>query len=202
MEQWKSLNFLGYPNYEVSDKGRVRSITYKDKRGRIWYGRILKLSNHKGYLMAQLRANGITKGMLVHRLVAKAFLPNPNNLPQVNHINECKSDNAVSNLEWCDHVTNCNHGTRNKRISEATKGEKAYHYGKTGIDSPSSKYVYCIELDKVFFGCREAERCLRKLGYKANGKHIASCCRGDRKTNAGLHFRFATEEEIEEELIK
>ena len=98
--------------YEVSDQGRVKSIGYGKER-------ILRpVRNNNGYLLVGLRKNREQKWYLVHRLVAQAFIPNPDNLPQVNHKDENKTNNSVQNLEWCDRKYNCNYGTRNQRISK------------------------------------------------------------------------------------
>ena len=98
--------------YEVSDQGRVKSIGYGKER-------ILRPGrNTCGYLLVGLRKNREQKWYLVHRLVAQAFIPNPDNLPQVNHKDENKTNNSVQNLEWCDRKYNCNYGTRNQRISK------------------------------------------------------------------------------------
>ena len=90
-EQWKVI--ADHPTYSVSNTGQVRN----DKTEHI-----LKLNTHrKDYTRVNLYQNGKRSNLLVHRLVAIAFLPNPNNYPSVNHINEVKHDNQISNLEWC-----------------------------------------------------------------------------------------------------
>lgn len=91
-ENWKPIE--GYEGlYEVSDQGRVRNI----KRG----GRIMALSTvTHGYIVANLSKDGKTRSVLVHRIVAKAFIPNPENKEQVNHIDGIKSNNSADNLEW------------------------------------------------------------------------------------------------------
>ncbi len=113
-EIWKDIDgYEGY--YKVSNKGNIFSVE-RIARGRKWGGRTLQSSYHKhGYLHIALRKNGIKKNKLVHRLVAEAFLPNPNNFLEVNHLDEIKDNNELSNLEWCDTMYNVNYGTRNKR---------------------------------------------------------------------------------------
>lgn len=99
-----------YPNYEIEDDGRVWSIASNK-----W---LSQRTMKNGYSSVNLWKDGRYKSFLTHRLVAEAFLPNPNNLPQVNHINEDKSDNRVENLEWCSAEYNTNYGTRNGRVAE------------------------------------------------------------------------------------
>lgn len=130
-EEWRYIN--GYPNYMVSSLGNIKNIKS---------GKILKLRKEKKYYQACLCNNGKTKYVYNHRLVAEAFIPNPDNLPQVNHKDENPCNNSVyinedgtvnlekSNLEWCTQEYNLNYGTRNKRISEAYKGHKSWCYGK------------------------------------------------------------------------
>ena len=108
-EQWRPIE--GYEGlYEVSNLGRVKSL----KCGR---ERILKPQmKKKGYLQVGLRKEGKYKMFKVHRLVAQAFIPNPEGLPQINHKDENPSNNRVENLEWCDSKYNNNYGTHNERI--------------------------------------------------------------------------------------
>ena len=84
--------------YEVSNLGRVRRN-----------GKILKPYDNDGYLRVDLFKNGIVRKFLIHRLVAQAFIPNPKNLPQINHKDEDKTNNTVENLEWCDNKYNINY---------------------------------------------------------------------------------------------
>ena len=113
-EEWRPVD--GYENYEVSNFGRVKSLNYHrtDKEG------ILKPGKNKdGYLYVGLCRNGKMKYFKVHKLVAEAFLPNPECFEQVNHKDEDKTNNCVSNLEFCDAKYNSNFGSRNKRIASA-----------------------------------------------------------------------------------
>lgn len=90
-------------------------------------------SNAQGYLTAVLSKDGHSKKFLVHRLVAMAFLPNPNKYDCVNHKNEVKTDNRVENLEWCSREYNNNYGTRNARISEKHCGSHRSHIQVTNM---------------------------------------------------------------------
>lgn len=122
MEEWKDIDgYEGY--YQVSNIGRVRSLDrivpgYHTDSFTV-HGRILKpIKCINGYDQVQLHKFGTSKPVLIHRLVAKAFIPNPDNLPEVNHKDENTQNNNVSNLEWCTSKYNANYGTRNKRCYE------------------------------------------------------------------------------------
>ena len=108
----------GYPGYQISNLGRVWSI----KTQRYLKGTV----SMSGYVYVHLTAaNGKHKKERLHRLVAIAFLDNPDDLPQVNHLDENKLNNCVDNLEWCDAKSNNNYGTRNERISSTRRKNNA-----------------------------------------------------------------------------
>jgi hypothetical protein len=110
-EEWRPI--IGYEGlYEVSDLGNVKSLNYKGTRQE----KLLKVGkNHKGYLYIILCKKGLKqKNFKVSRLVAKAFIPNPNNLPQVNHLDGDKINNKVENLQWCTNQGNRDHAVENK----------------------------------------------------------------------------------------
>ena len=118
-EVWKSIP--GYPNYEVSSEGRVRSLgrweNTKHGGRRYRKGRILKLVNRgRDYQCVGIFNENGHKLAAVHRLVAEAFIPNPDNLPCVNHKDEQPSNNVVTNLEWCSYEYNNSYGNHNMRI--------------------------------------------------------------------------------------
>ena len=120
-EVWKDVD--GYEGfYQVSNKGRVRSVDRRDPRGHRRRGRMLKPGcNSSGYLIVALYKNGKSKTKDVHRLVARAFIPNPESLSHVNHMDEVKDNNELSNLEWCTHKYNMNYGTLIERISKKVR---------------------------------------------------------------------------------
>ena len=116
-EIWRPIE--GYDGrYEISNFGRVKSYAQDRKPGKIKTGH----PTYKGYRTILLYdGNGGSKWCPIHRLVASAFLENPENLPQVNHIDENKSNNRADNLEWCDNDYNVNYGTRNERAALANR---------------------------------------------------------------------------------
>ena len=158
MENWKSI--IGYEGlYEVSDQGRVKSL----KRGK---ERILKPAKQRwGYLQVRLCKNSQKKDFKVHRLVAEAFCPNPcpDKFDQVNHRDENKTNNAASNLEWCD-------AKYNKTYSE---GISVQQFNKQG------------NLLATYPSVREAERVTR-IGHS----HIIACCKGKFKSSGGFIWKF------------
>lgn len=93
-EIWKDVE--GYEGYQVSNKGRVKSLNFRHTGKE----RILKSNPDGGYCLVSLYRNGKRTSKKIHRLVATAFIPNPENKPEVNHINHNKRDNRASNLEW------------------------------------------------------------------------------------------------------
>lgn len=169
-EKWKDIS--GYPNYQVSNIGRVKSLNYK----RTGKEKILKpLKNKKGYLQVILYNLGKIKSMKIHRLVAAAFVQN-NSLfnNEVNHIDECKTNNCASNLEWCTTEQNCNYGTRNERIAKAR------------INNPKiSKKVKCLDTGIVYPSIQEIER---QLGF--NRVSISRCCNKKQKTSYKYRWEY------------
>ena len=175
MEEWKDID--GYVGlYQISNKGRVKSLHRLDRLGRPVQEKILKHGYNKdGYWQVMLSKNGKYKTFRVHRLVDKAFISNPDNLPEVNHIDENKENNNVENLEWCTREYNNNYGNRNKKDSE----KKKINY--LGTNNPSARKVKCVTTGEVFNTMKEA--CEK---YKVNTSHMCDCCKGKRKS-AGKH---------------
>ena len=133
MERWKDIQ--GYEGlYQVSSEGRVKSLERYDACNRLVEEKILKQIENSGYLYVQLSKCGTKKRFSVHRLVAENFIPNPNNLQQVNHKDENKKNNKVDNLEWCTSDYNLSYGTRIERIN---KSKEKY----LGVSTHNSKKV-------------------------------------------------------------
>ena len=185
-EIWKDIE--GYEGlYQVSNLGRVRSLT-RNRRGRNnapnpIQGRILKQHTCFGYCYISLCKNRKYKGFRVHRLVAHAFIPNPDNLPQVNHKDENKTNNCVDNLEWCTQEYNQNYGTINIRKSQ-----------KQLNDKNKSKVVLQYTLDGTFIKeWKSTMDVQRNLGFAHT--HISECCRGKQANYAhGYIWKYKKEE--------
>ena len=144
-EIWKEIK--GYEGkYKISNWGRLKSYA-QNKTGKISCGSPQK----KGYLAVTLYDNkGNRQTYKIHRLVAEAFIPNPNNYPQVNHKDENKNNNHVSNLEWCTNEYNYHYGTRTQRVAESNRCCKT-----------TSKAIYSIDSNgniEHFDSIGEAER--------------------------------------------
>ena len=172
-EEWRTIK--GFEKYEVSNYGRVRSkdrvVIRNDGHKLTLKGKLLKpITDHKGYVNVSIyNSNGI-KISHVHRLVAIAFIENPNMLPQVNHKDGNKKNNNVNNLEWCDNEYNqlhaIAHGLR--------KTENVIQYDKKGN--------FIKEWDNA--------TSVKKALNIDNG-HIGLCCKGIRKTAGGYIWKYA-----------
>lgn len=152
-----------YENYLISSNGKIYSLKSK---------KVLKpIIQDNGYSYVTIHNNKIQKMFRLHRLVAETFIPNPNNLPQVNHKDENKQNNKVENLEWCTAKYNMNYGTRKERVAEMFS-KKVYQYTLDG------------ELVKVWSSTMECGR----NGY--NQSKIVSCCNGKRKSHKGYKWNY------------
>ena len=178
-EIWKAV--VGYEGlYEVSNYGRVRSLI-KKTRIRNKDGLMKFKYDTQGYYRVNLTKNGKPKTELVSRIVAKAFIPNPDNLPQVGHEDDNRNNNSVSNLYWTDALENNHHNGKmarfqkkhNKKIGEISKTLSIPVIG-TNIETGEE-----IRFDSM----QEAQR----NGF-INGK-ISQCCNGIRKTHKGYTWR-------------
>lgn len=186
MENWKDIK--GYEGfYQVSDLGRVKSLErdvfnqHGTVNRHIEEKILVPVSSNRGYSFVNLHKNGKSKIILVHRLVAMAFIENPENKPQVNHIDEVKTNNAVFNLEWCDCQYNINYGTRTERMLQNRRSFKLEN-------NPRAKAVFCEELNKKFDCAKRAEE---ELGISVSS--ICQACKGKTKTAGGFHWKYADE---------
>lgn len=180
MEELRDIE--GYEGlYQVSNMGRIRSLdtimTFLTKAGyyntRARKGRILSLQkNSSGYRHVLLSRGGIHKSVMVHRAVAMAFIDNPDNLPEVNHKDEDKSNNSVNNLEWCTPKYNANYGTRNKRCYPINQVKPINQYTKDGIfikrwNCIGDAYrALGIDRSQIISVCKHKKECITAGGYK------------------------------------
>lgn len=168
-EIWKPI--VGYEGrYEVSNKGRVRSLNFRNT-GKFGIRRLFQDSN--GYPILALYDGKSHKRERVHRLVARAFIPNPNNYPEINHKDENKSNNHVDNLEWCTSKYNTNYGTSIER--------RARKWSKPVIQ-------YSLKMEKLneFDSLTEA---LKFVGGKSISS-ITNSCQGLQKKAYGYIWKF------------
>lgn len=171
-EIWKDIEgFEGL--YQVSNMGRVRSLDRVDLQGRRLKGKVLAdKHNNRGYHTIDLCRDGNIEYKLIHRLVATVFLDKPDNLPQVNHKDENKENNAVSNLEWCSALYNDMYGTRNKRVAKA-------------LERPI--YVVTSSGHRYFF--ESARKAAKLLGLDRRAMH--RCLKDKHKHQHGFSFELA-----------
>lgn len=177
-EKWKPIE--GYAGlYEVSNLGRVRSVdritTMKNGVRRKTHGTVLKPAQGNGagnYLCVTLSKNGRMKKKLVHRLVASAFIPNPENLPEINHKDEDKTNNKADNLEWCDRRYNNLYGT--------AKARAAIKQGKPVLQKLDGKIVNAWPTAGMAAAFTDATQ-----------GGIDSCCRGEMSKSGGYEWEFA-----------
>lgn len=173
-----------FENYIIFDDGKIFS---KNRN------KFMKFSKSKrGDCKVILHSNGIPKAFAVHRLVAQAFIPNPNNLPQVNHKDENPSNNNVNNLEWCDAKYNINYGTCIERRSKSRIGSKLSQNTINKIIESKKQfakkvYQYTLEneLVSVFDSIRQASK---NTGTPRDG--ISRCCNGLFASSYGYKWSF------------
>ena len=207
------------PKYKPKDIPSYEGLYGITKDGKIYnlkYKRFLKAASDKdGYLRINLSKNGQKVSYRVHRLVALTYIPNPNNYPIINHKDENKQNNNVSNLEWCTHKYNTNYGTaiqrqseklkgrkfteeHIKRLSESHKGHKTSKETRNKIskankgkrmseNNHNSKKIICIESGRVFDCISDA---LEFMGKDRRNSAIGECLKGRTRTAYGYHWEY------------
>ena len=169
-EIWKPIQYDGY---EISNFGRVKSYKYDKVNGKL----MKPYLDTKGYLQIDLSLDGRKRNnrvhLAIHRLVAQAFISNPNNLPQVNHKDEDKTNNCADNLEWCTNKYNCNYGNHVENIAKKTRMQ-----------------IYSIDENgnvEYFDGVRAAVRILSN-GKKNSSAQISKVLDKPNMTYLGRHW--------------
>ena len=208
LPKYKPKDIPGYEGlYGITKDGKIYNLKYK---------RFLKAASDKdGYLRINLSKNGQKVSYRVHRLVALTYIPNPNNYPIINHKDENKQNNNVSNLEWCTHKYNTNYGTAIQRQSEKLKGRKfteehikrlsESHKGykpseetrnriskankgkRMSENNHNSKKIICIESGRVFDCISDA---LEFMGKDRRNSAIGECLKGRTRTAYGYHWEY------------
>lgn len=182
-EIWKTIE--EYPDYMISSMGRVRSLDREilnrwGNNYRLIKGKILKPALDR-YLRVSLSKNGKSKTFTIHKLVAKHFIPNPNNLSEIDHINTDKTDNRVENLRWVTHRENQN--------NTVTKS-------KMKLNKSKSKPIIQFSLDGEFIkrwnSCSDIKR---ELGY--NQCSISACCRNMKSYHTAYGYIWGFEKDYE-----
>ena len=199
VEEWRDIvieqNGVVYDYtglYQVSNYGRVRSLNYRGNGG----VEVLKPAlDKKGYKRVTLFKNKNRHILQVHRLVALMFIPNPDNLPCVNHKDETPGHDWVENLEWCTYEYNLNYGTRSEKASKSLKDREfseetkhkmsENHADVRGEKNPRARKVICVETKQIFDTLKQAgEWC------NISKENICQCCKGRQKTAGGYHWKY------------
>lgn len=178
MEKWREI--VGYEGlYQISSYGRIKRVKHwknqRTSRKNKYYNyrelpeKILSPYKHGRYDAISLSKDRKVTTYLVHRLVAKAFIENKNNYPEVNHKDCDGHNNNVDNLEWCDRTYNINYADRTKKAAEAIE-----------------KKVVCVETGETYASGAKAA-----LATGLQKSKISLVCNGKRTTTGGLHWRFA-----------
>ena len=206
-EEWKKI--AEFPNYSVSNMGRVRNDRKNTLMGNSY--------DSKGYYRVALSKNNKRHARRVHRLVAMAFIPNPQNKEQVNHLDGNKTNNVVSNLEWCTNQENQDHyweyldnGNRSKKISKRVKEaykknpnlsvQKRIAFQKNkakiieGTKLKLSKKIIRVEDGKIYNSISDASTELN-----ISDGNIIAVCKGKRRAAGGYHWKYYEEVEYARE---
>ena len=197
-EIWVPID--GYENlYEISNLGRIKRLHREIHRRKmgvlVLQERILSPGVNKGYpRMLLYDSKGRKANFSIHRLVANAFIPNPDGKPCIDHINGIRTDNRVENLRWCTSAENNGYELARKHISEGKIGRKNGMFGRSGKNSPSHKPVLQYDLDgnfiRKYYGIMEAQR---ETGVQF--KNISKVCHGERYSAGGYFWKYDNNED-------
>jgi len=179
IEEWRPV--VGFEGlYEVSNIGRVRSLTR--------YKKVIKpIITNSGYYQYQLWHNGVCRVGLAHRLVAQAFIPNVDNKPIVNHIDEDKLNNSVENLEWTTHIENCRYGTAIARRTQHIDYSKRRINNAGQIDACSKPIAQYTKDGRFIRNWKSASECAKFYGWQIS--NIRRSCKNESATAYGFKFK-------------
>lgn len=187
MEIWKEAKYLTKEGkiidwsglYEISSKGNIRSIdrdiVYADGRVRHYNGKtLLPTINRHGYKVVNIQ----NKVYPIHRILASTFIPNPENLPEINHKDEIRHNSVLENIEWCSHKYNNAYGTKGKRHSKKMKGNTS---ACRSVIQETKEGVFIAEYSS-----------LKEAGKQFGKSHsnISLCCSGKQKTAYGYIWKY------------
>ena len=195
MEQeiWKDIE--GYEGkYQVSNCGRVKSLgRFIEKKGQspaYLHERILSTHIHKGYEMIGLYSNNKGKTFSVHRLIANAFIPNPNNFPHIDHINTISTDNRIENLRWVNRSMNMMNEITHKKRSEYWK-EKTKKGKNAWVERKKRKVIALDEKYNIVYKFNTITEAAKFIN--TNHANICVACKDIRKTSKGFHWQYDEE---------
>lgn len=163
----------GFPHYKIDRTGKVVSFYSSTPRVLRTY------LNNNGYECIDLKDSGKRYHKLVHRLVAEAFVDNPKNLPEINHIDENKTNNCADNLEWCTHRYNNSYGSKIERFKRTFKRLCEERGG------PRQKECICLETREIFRSAREAAK-----AFNICDSAIRKACLYSRSVRGSFHFQY------------
>lgn len=184
IEIWQ--NIKGYEGkYQISNKGRIKSLIFSNRQAKFMREKILKPQFNSNYYQVSLTKDGITKQFTIHRLMAQTFIPNPYNYPCVNHKDGNKKNNSIDNLEWCNFSYNTRHSYDNL-LQKIVSGKEHWSYGKP---SKKRKAIQQYDLNNSFIKIwGHAGLIEKKLNINAN--NIRECCRGKRESAGGYKWKY------------
>ena len=187
-EIWKNIE--GFEElYQISNLGRVKSLGRFDVRGKYWPENFLKIQLHpRGYCFVHLRKDGRYKVKLIHRLVAETFIPNPNKLPDVKHLDENLSNNIMYNLQWYGHSEAITYGNHYRRIKDRPKKLNPTNVRSDKWEKPVLKISkYDGRIIQRYESIILANKSLKRRPYSDG---IIQCLIGKRKSSGGYIWKY------------